>query len=418
MYNIIALLDKDTIGYNITNCSAKSGNILSGGKKMKVSFSLLCSLAMFAVTLSCSTPSRPVENLAVPESAPSQPQTTVREPWEMEWNKILLGSKKAGRLFIVSTVGSEIREAMTREFKAKYGISPDIVTGRGAEVSARLLAERKSGLYTADVYVGGAGTLVTRLKPGGALDLLEPAFVLPEVRDPKVWWQGAPDWIDKQHYILAFIAQPKLPVTINTEIIKPNEIQSYRDLLDPRWKGKMSMNDPTETGAGGQWIGVVGQQIMGLDFIKEFVRQEPVILRDQRVQMEWIAKGKYPIALYAKTDLVPEFVKVGTPLKNLNLKEGTFMNSASGNLALINKGPNPHAARLFINWLLSKEGQTIFARAQGAQSTRIDVTTEFLDPEQLRVPGMKYYDGNSEEYNSKRLEQLKIAEEIFGPLMK
>lgn len=82
------------------------------------------------------------------------------------------------------------------------------------------------------------------------------------------------------------------------------------------------------------------------------------------------------------------------------------------------KAPHPRTARLFINWLLSKEGQTLFTKAFGAPSARLDVATEGLDPATLIKPGIKYIEGDAEEIDLSSVEQRKLAVEIFAPLMK
>jgi ABC-type Fe3+ transport system substrate-binding protein len=69
------------------------------------------------------------------------------------------------------------------------------------------------------------------------------------------------------------------------------------------------------------------------------------------------------------------------------LKEGTDVSPANGNVALFNRAPNPNAAKIYVNWLLSKEGQTSFARANGYVSARLDVPTDHTEPWRVPLPG-------------------------------
>jgi ABC-type Fe3+ transport system substrate-binding protein len=67
--------------------------------------------------------------------------------------------------------------------------------------------------------------------------------------------------------------------------------------------------------------------------------------------------------------------------------KGTDTSPANGALALFNKAPHPNAAKIYINWLLSKEGQTVFARASGYVSARVDVSIDHTEPWRIPQPG-------------------------------
>ena len=201
-------------------------------------------------------------------------------------------------------------------------------------------------------------------------------------------------------------------------MVKVDEIKSYRDLLQPRWKGKIIINDPTVAGIGGKWFSMVGRYIMNLDFMREIARQEPVILRDQRLQVDWLAKGKYPIGIAAVTDMVTEFRKAGAPLSYAEPSEGTWLGNGSGGLGLVVKAPHPNAARVFVNWMLTKEAQSIYSREYGVPSARLDVSTEGIDPVTVPKPGVKYVLGFKEETLIGEDEYRNtVGREIFGQLI-
>jgi ABC-type Fe3+ transport system substrate-binding protein len=67
----------------------------------------------------------------------------------------------------------------------------------------------------------------------------EPALILPEVKDPRLWFGGQFPWWDPEHTIIRFFGQADVFLAINTAMVKPGEVTSYKDLLDPRWKGKI-----------------------------------------------------------------------------------------------------------------------------------------------------------------------------------
>lgn len=380
---------------------------------------LLVALLVFSCTPKVSSPT-PVVTPSAPSSVTAQPavQAPAKAAWEENWEATLNGAKKEGKVVIALNAGGEVRGALIRGFKQRYGIAMEAISGRGAELAEKVMSERRAGIYTFDLYNGGTTTIVNTLIPARVFDSLEPTLMLPEVTDLKLWWKGEMDWVDKEHTALSFLAFPKAPVGINTELVKPGEIKSYKDLLNPKWKGKMSMNDPTVTGSGAKFPGVIGGAIMGWDYIRELAKQEPAIVRDERLQVEWLAKGKYPIAINPGDIPFAEVKNAGASIEWLTPQEGTYVTSGYGAIALLKGAPHPSAAKLFINWLLTKEGQTMFSVAGGMQSGRVDVPTDHLQPQIVRDPKMKYFDSYSMDFTLQQPEHIKMSKEIFGPLMK
>lgn len=387
-------------------------------KKLSVSLSLV--LLFMLLTLACTQKQSSVYAPA-PESKKEASETKApgKQAWEIEWEKTLQAAKKEGTVILYSTANTTVRTAIGNAFKQKYGILLESVTGRGAEQALKLLTERRNGLYMADLYMAGTTTPVTQLKPVGVLDSMEPSLILPEVVDPKAWYGGALPWVDSQHTILGFLAYSNALILINTQLVKPGEISSLRDLLNPRWKGKIVMNDPTVPGSGSKSFAFIGWEILNMDYWRDFAKQEPVIMRDQRLLVEWVARGKYSIAFAPRPPEVSEFRAAGAPIDYLTPAEGTYLSAGSAGMAVINKAPHPNALKIFLNWLLSREGQTVFTRAHGGQSARVDVPTEGLEPDLVRQPGVKYFIGaDNEEWLLKEDMRRESAREIFGHLMK
>lgn len=339
--------------------------------------------------------------------------------WEQEWAKSVVGAKKEGIVVLYSTAGALLRNAMGQAIKNRFGIDLDFVAGRGGEMSAKLLRERASGLYLVDVYIGGATTVVTQLKPVGTLNKLEPFLILPDFRESNLWYEGALRWIDSDRMALAFLAYPQKHLTINTSLVKSEEIKSWRDVLNPKWKGKIVMNDPTIAGIAEKFFAIVGGRLMGHEFMKELAKQEPLIIRNERLQVEWLAHGKYAIGISTATDATTEFQQAGAPLTYITPIEGTWLSSGSGNVSILNSPPHPNAAKVFVNWLLTKEGQEIFSKNLGAHSRRLDVSIETISPLKLRQPNEKYpFYSDDEDFLFSLPKARELASEVFGHLLK
>lgn len=389
----------------------------------------IAALALLLILLLVSCAPQATVTPAPPAPAPPQPApapTTVAPAapakpaaWQVEWERVLAEAKKEGRVVFCSGAGTQARMALVQGLKSAYGINADAISGRLSEIHAKILAERRIGLYLWDARIAGFTSALVELKPVGALDPLEPAFILPDVTDPelikKTWYKGELWWVDRDHTMMSFIIFPQPAFAVNTNAVRPDEIKSYNNLLDPKWKGKISINDPTTTGST---FAPFMMHLFGADWLRKLVTQEPVVTRDQRLQLDWLAQGKFPIALGMLADGYIEFKNAGAPVQSVTPQEGTWLSASSGGLAIFNRPAHPNATKVFVNWLLSKEAQTAFSRGMGGQSARLDVPTDFLFPEQIRQPGVKYWEKEREDVQLAIADQLKLFKEIFAPVMK
>lgn len=344
---------------------------------------------------------------------------SAKAAWEVDWEKTLQAARKEEKVIVAATnIGLSFKEA-SPIIKKKFGINIEIVARRGGEIMTSLLAERNAGLYMADILISGTNTFYSQIQPPKVADPLDPVLILPEILDKKNWYGGDLHWVNPERTGINLFAYPSAPVAINTGLVKPEEIKSYFDILSPKWKGKILMNDPTISGVGLKSFSVVAFNTLNLDYFRQLVKQEPVIIRDQRLQANWLAQGKYSILIFPSPSNMIEFLQAGAPLTYLSPQEGTHLSRDGGVLAMVNKAPHPNAARVLINWSLSKEGLSHISRIQDLQTARIDIPTDFLDPIRVRQPGAKYFlEADSEEWISRDPEYKKAALEIFGHLMK
>lgn len=217
------------------------------------------------------------------------------ERWEVEWQRAQEAGKKEGTVVIYTTANSDVRSSLTQAFKKRYRIDLEFITGKGVELAEKLKRERRAGINNGDIYMAGPTTQFATLKPDGIIDPMESSLILPEVKDAKVWYGGKLPFLDSENYILGFRASIFRPITINTQLVKPDEINSYRDLLNSRWKGKIAMADPSIPGAAQSFFTAVGEYLVGYDYLRELARQEPFVSRDERLITEWVAKGRYSV---------------------------------------------------------------------------------------------------------------------------
>ena len=336
--------------------------------------------------------------------------------WQSEWETTLAAAKKENAVTVITDVTASIRDALTMSFQSKYGLQVDLFGALGREIPPRVLAERKAGRYLWDVFVHGTTTGLESMIPAGAFDPLEPALIFPDIKDAKNWRGGGLEFLDPSKTLMVMTPFQRGIIFYNSKLVDPKEFKSYKDLLDPKWKGKLILDDPRRAGPGQATLTFFYlHPELGVDFIRALGKQQITILKDYAQEVDAIGQGRHPVLIGTADFVAIARAKQGVPIAIVDprrLKEGTDVSPANGALALFNKAPHPNAAKVYINWLLSKEGQTVFARANGYVSARLDVPTDHAEPWRVPQPGaIKTY--------TKAVMQVKdnlmpLLHEVFG----
>ena len=334
--------------------------------------------------------------------------------WKKSWDETLAAARKEGKVVVSGPPSQELRQLMPPAFKERYGITLEYLGGRGSEMAAKLRAEQQAGAMTVDVVVAGIQTMATILHREKMIDPVRPALVLPEVVDGSKWKKGKLWFSDPEdQYVLRLSNYVSTPFYVNTSQVKPGDLRTAKDLLDPKWKGRISLQDPTVPGSGSNHAAQLYLQL-GEDFVKKlYIDQTPVITRDTRQLTDGLARGSYAISLGVEDQQVDQLRKEGIPVEPLNLSDTRQLLSAGfGELALLHGAPHPNAAKVFLNWIASKEGSEIFARGMNTVPTRNDIDESFLPPEVIPQAGRNYFDTYDWEFTvtTKETVRLRIKE--------
>lgn len=381
-----------------------------------VSFAVAaCQPTASPVTQATSTPS-----IGSPTLKPASSSTAAVVSQEQKWNDIVKGAAQEGAVTVYSGAGPAVSDVITRAMKEKYGIQAQFVAGLTSEIDAKVMAERKANLYLADAIIVGGGNLVSDLKPAGALTPLQPFLVLPEVTDTKAWPGGKLPFYDKNNMSTPLTGAYWSYVLVNSDLVPDGTIKSYQDLLQPQWKGKIVMFDPTQGGPGKTMCTYFLAYIFGYEkgeaFLQNLVKQEPTVLKDARQLVEWVAQGKYPVGLAASMAVVPTFKTAGAPVKWIRVSEGGLVSPAASIFSVADKAPHPNAVTVLTNWLLTAEGQAAISKAYGQPATRLGIPST-TDPFQSVVPGEKvYYD--DEDFYAQWDKATPAISRVFAPILK
>ncbi|HZS02991.1 MAG TPA: extracellular solute-binding protein [Chloroflexota bacterium] len=328
---------------------------------------LLCGLA------ACTPQASP----GAPASAPAAPSTAAAAPAvsaPANWDVMVAAARQEGKLVISAPTGQLWREAL-QTFEQDYpGISLEMTGGNSRDFWPRLFQERDAGQYLWDLRVGGPDPEVFDARDRGALDPVRPLLVLPEVTDESKWFGGFDGmYADKEkQYLPAFVASASFNVYVNRNAVPESELATEEQLIDPRWRGKIVLQDPR----GGAGLGTTTTQLaaFGEDYVRQlFTRQDVVITGDNRQQAEWVVRNRYPIGIGLRMDQVRTFELQGLPVNVQGLGTPRKLSLGSGGIQLISQRPHPHAAQVFINWLLTQRVQERIARTVEVNSRRLDV---------------------------------------------
>lgn len=342
--------------------------------------------------------------------------------WQAEWEKTLKAAEQEGQVMLyIAGYGALVDSGAFQ--KAFPKIRATSVTGSGTQLAQRIAAERRAGKYLADVYGGGGNSLYQVLYLGKMLDPIKPALILPEVVDESKWWEGKHKYVDREgQHIFVYEGNVSGGANpgYNINLLKPAEFKSYWDFLNPKLKGRIVSIDIRKVrGAGAPWQFLYYHPELGPEYTKRlFSTMDVMMTADLRQAVDWLAVGKAVLCLPCRD--IEEGKNQGLPVDEFepyHLKEGINISSAFGQMALMNRAPHPNAAKVFINWLLSREGQIAFQKIisqpnDPKDSRRIDVPKDHIPPKFTRKDKMKYFD--TDDPDTKDIQPIiKLLDEVL-----
>ncbi len=325
--------------------------------------------------------------------------------FEVEWSNLMAAAKQEGTVAIASG-GAPSRQyrPVVDAFNKKFAVKAEVSTGSATDTVNRVLAERKSGRYSMDVALISSRESNQRLLPSESLIPLAPLLIYPDVVDASHWYQGKHAYADKaSRYVFIYHVskEDQYETWYNTEKLKEADIASIKkqtDFFDPRWKGKMlgqGMGDPSGIR---QMIDSYFEPDRGQEWVRTYLLNAGITFSDDRRILEtWLVGGRFPLqAIVTGSEDLTALAKKGLPIKQVFLPKQVGVLRAGGSGCCISafaNAPHPNAAKLFVNWFLSKEAQTLthtLIPNLDRSSLRNDIPIGEVAPDQRRKPGVDY----------------------------
>ncbi len=257
-------------------------------------------------------------------------------------------AKREGRVVIYSTAPTEVVEGVMKTFEKTYGVRTEYWRAESGRLTDRVLTEARAGKPLFDVVIS-SDTSMLLLKD-------EKVFA---AYYPSASFRFPAEFRDKDAMLSPWRILP-IGILYNPKFVKAEEApKSYRDLVDPKWRGKIAMPDPTSHFTTTNWL-VEMQRVLGADwsaFVAGLAEQRPLFVESFIVVPRALTTGEAHIGItYIK--FVVELASEGAPLDYVRIKPML----AQGNyLGLGAKAPHPNAAKVFIDYFLSKESLTDLA---------------------------------------------------------
>jgi ABC-type Fe3+ transport system substrate-binding protein len=356
----------------------------------------------------CSTTGAP----ASPTAAPAVTAAAATSGWDA----LVAAAKSEGKVVVSGPPDPGASSKLPDAFKQRFGIEVEYLAGNSSQLAARIQGERAAGQYTMDVSLSGSDTVYGTFLPNGWLEPLKPNLILPEVTDPTKWRTGEPWFRDPEKRMVMQIFNTAANfLTINTQMVSPEEIPDGNALLDPKWQGKIGAYDPGVNGAG---IAVASAIYVtrGKEYATQLYQGQKVALsRDYAQVADWVAHGSYPITIGPPHQFLVQYYDAGLPLKEINVPD--VPRTTAGGFGLVNlwtNAPHPNAAKVFVNWIASREGSTVYGQIENGVPVRSDIEPSWVPDDQVPKAGVTYFDTYDYDYvTTKRLE----ARDFYASLL-
>jgi ABC-type Fe3+ transport system substrate-binding protein len=313
------------------------------------------------------------------------------------WDSVVAAGKKEGSVVVYhAQLGAAHWKDVVRAFESKYGIKVQEYDARASELTERIRVEQTSKRYVADVEFHGKASI--------AQQQIETDFIAELGNIPNS--KNLRDDFPADKYSIPAWTQVVCMLS-NTNLVKPeDEPKSWRDLLDPKWKGKMVWGSTAATSAGPGFIGhmltVMGEE-QGEAFVRELAGQKITgVNAAARQVLDQVIAGEYAIAINIFNNHPVISAQQGAPTTWLPMQPAMGVFSS---MSVTKDAPHPNAGKLLIEYLMSTEGQMIFRdadytpvnpnvapRIAGIRADGVTLKAIYYTPEKIMASMPKWVD--------------------------
>lgn len=293
-----------------------------------------------------------------------------------------LYAKSRGRSLALAVHSIDGLEQVVQKFQAKYSqLDVKLTVVNPSQLAPRVVTEQQSGIYAWDVYWGGTGNMENNVVPAGGLAPIADYLVLPSVKDKSQWLATGRDEV----YVFPVTGWSERTTYYNTDRLRRlgvEPITKAEQLLNPKLKGEIAIRDPGRQNNGNYSLGAMIQDIdddaKGFQIVRDLLATMNGMIVDNAQQVtNTVMSGEKAVVVGGGPDIIARCQIAGGCKNVQKVPFGAYLNYRG--VVVFKNPPNPDPAKLFINWLLSKEGQETYVQVwaqyntTGAVSLRKDV---------------------------------------------
>jgi len=262
------------------------------------------------------------------------------------WDAVVAKAKGEGKLLIYNGTNFPVVRKIAQAMQQDTGIPVEVLDGRASEIRERIRIEQATNKTVASLAYSGRTTLYTQTQEG----VFQKPGPLPNFKSI------TPEFATEDTVVYGSVGAYAL--LYNTSLVKPDDVpKSYKDLLNPRWQGKILSDDLRAAGAGNVWFEAT-LDAFGREFHDKLAAQKIVFTRDFPEAERRVARGEY--TLYIPFNVSEYHSLQGLPIKAVQFSEGMAYVALGG--AILRDAPAPNAARVYLNYLLSPKAQAMLAK--------------------------------------------------------
>ena len=283
-------------------------------------------------------------------------------------------AKAEGKVVWYTSTPIEQGQKIADAFQKETGIKVEMFRSGGSAILRRFQQEMDAGRVAADV--------ITHSEPAAANALGKKGFFV--AFKPKNF-DKVPDAAKDANGL--FVGQRLNMMThyVRTDKIAPaDEPKSWDDLIDPKYKGKQVMTDPSFTSLQVSVVGTMAKA-RGWAFYEKLKANDVMIVQGNQQVSDMLKRGERQIAIGALDSYAADLKKEGHPIKTLYPSDGLFVIPSP--TSVVKGSPNPNAAKLLAEFMLSDTAQKFFPE-DGGYAARVDIAAPAGSPKLADVKAL------------------------------
>jgi len=308
-------------------------------------------------------------------------------------------ARKEGKVVWHTSLALPSSTAISHYFQNKYkGIEVEVHRNGSQRVLQRFMQETSAGLKNADIV---------HTSDAGHFELLKDKNLLLKFTPQAV--AGFPDGFkDKSGFYYGMRATLSV-MAHNPKIVSEKDApKTWKDLLNPRWSGKLVTAHPGYSGIIMTHVLALVNQY-GWDYFRDLAKNKLHIAQSANDPAGVVASGERPVGVNGAEYYYYKMLKQGNPIKIIYPKEGVPL--VVSPVAIAKDAPHPNAAKLFTEFIFSKESQQLLADKEGLYTGHPDVTYPADKP---KLKDLKLLPADADELEKRNAEIKKRFVEYFG----